>query len=603
MTDVAQNIEACLYSAPDQGWLKFTHPVAVFATQRVEEVPALLQEVEATRAQRGGWAVGMVSYEAAPAFDAALPVQPAHHFPLLWFALFDSVERLTDLPAAESSTAVTWCPDLAPEQYAQAVARIRQHIAEGDSYQVNFSFRLHAEMTHDPWQFFLQLSDVNRQAHRPAYGAYIDTGEWAICSTSPELFFSKTGNTLISCPMKGTQPRGLSYADDQQRAVWLQQSEKNRAENVMIVDMVRNDMGRIARSGSVTVPQLFALEQYPTVWQMTSTVRAETDASITAIFGALFPPASITGAPKRQAMQIIRTLETSPRNIYTGSIGLIGPESSQFNVAIRTVALHKPTARAEYGVGSGIVWDSEMADEYQECLHKTAVLTQVRGDFRLLESLLWSPQEGLFLAEHHLRRLQQSAEYFGWNIDLAGIAQQLQRCITHLPAQAHKLRLLVAADGSSEVTAAPLVPLPSIYRLGLATMPVDQGNVFLYHKTTQRSHYQHAVAAHTYDDVLLWNTRGEVTESCIANLLYEWEGQWYTPPVSSGLLPGVYRAALLEEGQVRERVLHKDELKHCDRLRLANSVRKCWDVESLGADGVPHETIGHDQDDRHEPQE
>lgn len=576
---------ACLYSAQDRCWLRFSEPFAVYSTHQIGEIQPLLRALEQAVAVRNCWAVGMVGYEAAPAFDAALPTHlPADEtsdFPLLWFALFDRVERLSELPPTETINEITWHPDVSPEHYQQALTRIKQHIANGDSYQVNYSFRLHAEFLHDPWQFFLQLSEVNRQAQTPAYGAYLDLGAWALCSTSPELFFSQTGDMLMSRPMKGTQARGLSFAEDEQRALWLQQSEKNRAENVMIVDMVRNDLGRIARSGSIHVPHLFETEQYPTVWQMTSTISAQTDASLTEIFTALFPPASITGAPKRQAMQIIQALETSPRKAYTGSIGFISPQRHrQFNVAIRTVMIDKIAGRAEYGVGSGIVWDSETADEYQECLHKTAVLTQSQTEFDLLESLLWTPAAGLFLAEQHLRRLQQSAQYFGWKIDLADIAQHLQSCITHLPAQAHKLRLLVSSDGSIEIRAERLNGLPTPYRIALATQPIDAQNVFLYHKTTERSIYENAWAERgNYDDMLLWNTRGEVTETCIANLLYERDGHWYTPPVTSGLLPGVYRACLLEEGVVQERALHKEELKRCSRMRLMNSVRQAWDVE------------------------
>ena len=576
---------ACLYSAHEQCWLLFTQPRVVLTTGQHDQVQPLLRQVEQAVAQ-GGWAVGMVSYEAAPAFDAALPVHAPDKFPLLWFALFDAVERCAQLPSPQTTSEIDWQPDITPAHYAQATARIKQHIADGDAYQVNYSFRLHAELPaprhphplpsagegrergHYPWQLFLQL------AQDQSYAAYLDLGDWALCSTSPELFFNKQGNTLISRPMKGTQPRGLSFVQDQARAQWLRQSEKNRAENLMIVDMVRNDMGRIARPGSVTVPQLFEIEQYPTVWQMTSTVAARTDASVTDIFTALFPPASITGAPKRQAMQIIRNLETSPRNIYTGSIGFIHGAQAQFNVAIRTVAIEKKTGRAEYGIGSGIVWDSDLADEYQECLHKAAVLKQARPSFELLESLLWTPDEGIFLAAQHLQRLQQSAQYFGWSVNAREIEQRLAHGVANLPAQPHKLRLRVGISGEITLEAALLTPLPTPYTLTLAPQPIDESNVFLYHKTTERSHYP-------AQEHLLWNTRGEITETTIANVLYELRdhpGQWFTPPVECGLLPGCYRTWLLAQGGVQERVLHKDELSQCSRLQLINSVRGRWDA-------------------------
>ncbi|TAK90798.1 MAG: aminodeoxychorismate synthase component I [Burkholderiaceae bacterium] len=571
---------ACLYSAHEQCWLRFTQPRVVLTTGQHDQVQPLLHQVEQAVAQ-GGWAVGMVSYEAAPAFDTALPVHAPDKFPLLWFALFNAVERCAQLPAPRAAHEIDWQPDITPAHYAQATARIKQHIADGDAYQVNYSFRLlntpplppgegpGVREEPCPWQLFLQL------AQDQSYAAYLDLGDWALCSTSPELFFSKQGSTLISRPMKGTQPRGLSFAQDQARAAWLRQSGKNRAENLMIVDMVRNDMGRIARPGTVTVPQLFEIEQYPTVWQMTSTVQAHTDAGVTEVFRALFPPASITGAPKRQAMQIIRNLETSPRNIYTGSIGFIHGTQTQFNVAIRTVAIEKKTGHAEYGIGSGIIWDSDLADEYQECLHKAAVLKQARPTFELLESLLWTPDEGIFLAAQHLQRLQQSAQYFGWSINASEIEQRIAHAVANLPRQQHKLRLLLRASGEITLEAAPLTHLPTPYTLTLAPQPIDESNVFLYHKTTERSHYP-------TQEHLLWNARGEITETTIANVLYELRdqpGQWFTPPVECGLLLGCYRAWLLEQGAVQERVLLVDELERCARLQLINSVRKRWDIQ------------------------
>ena len=298
--------------------------------------------------------------------------------------------------------------------------------------------------------------------------------------------------------MKGTASRGYSWATDEASVAWLRQSEKNQAENVMIVDMIRNDMGRVATVGSVSAPRLFDVERYPTVLQMTSTVQSETQASLVEIMQALFPCASITGAPKVRTMQIIADLETEPRGVYTGSIGFIAPDRRvQFNVAIRTVVVDKTSGWAEYGVGSGIVWDSDAEDEYRECRIKASVLTQPPPEFDLLESLLWDPTDGYFLLERHLQRLQQAARYFVISLDADSAVQALHDYAETLPAQPHKVRLLVSQQGDISVEAAPIDPdaTKRPLRLGLATDPVQTANPFLFHKTTHRTVYDQALAS------------------------------------------------------------------------------------------------------------
>ncbi len=406
----------------------------------------------------------------------------------------------------------------------------------------------------------------------------MNTEEWSACSASPELFFHLDGTDLISRPMKGTAPRGLMFQDDIKQAEWLYHSEKNRAENVMIVDMVRNDIGRIAHTGGIEVNDLFTVEKYPTVWQMTSTVRAKTKAGLCEILGSLFPPASITGAPKIRTMQIIEELETTPRRIYTGSIGFMSPHrKAQFNVAIRTVLIDKIKEKAEYGVGGGIVWDSTDTIEFDECQTKTRILTARMPDFSLLETILWMPEDGYYLLRHHLARLRESAAYCSFSADIGDIRDRLFSLIPTFPNTAHKIRLLLAKDGCIACQSEVLRHSASTHRqrVCLAPLPIDSSNPFLYHKTTNRGMYDQVLAVCPgYDDVILWNEKYEVTESCIAHIVVELDGELYTPPVRCGLLAGTFRAHMLDQGKARERVISMEDLARSPHIYLVNSVRK-----------------------------
>lgn len=566
-----------VYDAEQRHWLRFENPVACVSTHHLADVTSVLARVQRAVEHEGLYAAGFVSYEASPAFDSSLTVRVESSdppFPLVWFGLYAQPRRMSDDELApDEAIALEWSPSIGRSRYHEAIRQIKSFIAQGDTYQVNFSFRLQAEAAVDPWAYFRQLIHA-QQGH---YSAFIRLADWAICCASPELFFRLDQTTVMCRPMKGTAPRGLTYGGDRQQAEALRHSHKNQAENVMIVDMIRNDLGRIAQTGSVTVPRLFEVEQYPTLWQMTSPVEAQTQASLPEILQALFPCASITGAPKARTMQIIAALEDTPRRLYTGTIGFWTPQrTAQFNVAIRTVLINLTQQTAEYGVGGGIVWDSDAADEYDECCTKAKILTQAQPPFDLLESLLWTPTDGYFLRELHLQRLQQSAAYFAFALHLDEIDRQLEAIAQSLPATPHKVRLRVSSRGATLLEATPLEPSPSHrLRVGLACQPIHSSNVFLYHKTTHRLVYdQMRQTCPEWDDVLLWNERGEVTESCIANVMVELDGRWYTPPVHCGLLAGTYRAWLLAQGTVQERVIYREDLARCDRLRLINSVRQ-----------------------------
>lgn len=565
--------EALLWDEVASLWLRFGCPLRVIETADLREVPSALHEVERSVREERLHAVGWVAYEAAPAWDAALRVRRPGPWPLLWFGLYRQPEPI-DLPRAMPLQALgPWQPSISQEAYCEAISRIKDYIARGDTYQVNYTFRLQAPFAGDPFALFVRLV----QAQRPRYPVYLDAGRYVVCSASPELFFRRNGAELVSRPMKGTAPRGRTWKEDQILAERLRASEKERAENVMIVDMVRNDMGRIADIGTVRALRLFEVERYPTLLQMTSTVRCETTASLVDIFRAMFPAASITGAPKARTMEIIAELEATPRGIYTGAIGWIAPHfRAQFNVAIRTVIVDREKEIATFGVGGGVVWDSEAEREYHECLLKARALTEEWPEFDLLESIRWEPGVSYFLLDRHLQRLAESAAYFDFSFDEMEVRRALDECAACLPPRPHKVRLQLSREGIRTIQALPLEqhPLQRPLRLGRSRDPVDSRNPFLYHKTTHRAVYEAARATRPEcDDVLLWNERGEATESCVANLVVRMGGEWITPPVSCGLLPGTLRGALIEQGVLRERRVTVAELAVAEEIYLINSVR------------------------------
>jgi len=554
-------------------WLTFPEPHRIIRTSRVDEVAAALNRVETAVETEGLHAVGFVSYEAAPAFEPTALVHSNADFPLLWFALCPPPQAVPLPQLSATVPCPAWTPQRSREAFAADIAAIRAAIAAGETYQVNHSFFLDAPFTEEPWPFFLRLAHGNHGA----FTAWLDTGRFAICSGSPELFFSRDGNRIVCRPMKGTAPRGLSRSDDLQRATALALSAKERAENVMVLDMIRNDLARLP-GGPVQVPACCEVEQYPTVWQMTSTATTESTASLAEIFAALFPCASITGAPKLQTMRHIARIEGRPRGLYTGTIGHIAPHrQATFSVAIRTAVVDREKQTAEYGIGAGITWDSDPDAEYSECLTKAKALAADPAGFALLESLLWEPGNGLLLLDRHLQRLQASADYFAFACNPEAVRQKLIEMVGTLPPLPHKLRLLVERDGTIAVEAEPLAapPRSTPLRVHLALQPVDSNDPFLYHKITRREVYDRARAAVAdCDEVLLYNQRNEVTEACNFNLVVQLDGRLWTPPVTCGLLAGTFREELLERGEIGERVIRVEELERCEKLYLVNSVRR-----------------------------
>ena len=587
-------------------WFLFRDPVEILTARTAPEVFQCLEKIETS----GLWAAGFVSYEAASAFDDALRTHAPGALPLLQFGLFENVER-TLLSAHSSKEGRQecpphyqlgeWTPSVSRDEYSAAIAKIKEHIAAGDTYQVNYTFRLNAEFSGSPFALFCDLA----AAQQGSYAAFIETDEFAICSASPELFFELKDGTITSRPMKGTLSRGLTFSKDWKQRDALQSSAKDRAENIMIVDMIRNDIGRIAMPGSVETLSRFDVEKYPTVWQLTSTVQGKTREKFSNVWKNLFPCASITGAPKTKTMEIIQGLEKSPRGVYTGAIGFIAPDgAAQFNVAIRTAVIQN--GKAEYGIGGGIVWDSNADAEYEEALSKAVILTKKMPEFQLLETMLY--EDGtIFLLERHLKRLAESAEYFDFKCDVNAIRDALTQRAPGGGAGPEKIRLLLNRNGAFQIECSNAYPKGSVVscvdrfpsegrvndttsiRIQLAKAPVDSGEVFLYHKTTNRAVYERAKADFSFDgaqdrpaadDVLLFNERGEVTESCIANVVVELDGRKVTPPVSCGLLAGSLRDSLLESGEITEQVVMLDDLKRASAIWVVNSVRK-WRKVSL----------------------
>jgi para-aminobenzoate synthetase/4-amino-4-deoxychorismate lyase len=457
--------------------------------------------------------------------------------------------------------------------YAAAIATIHAAIARGETYQVNYTLRQHFLAPDDVDALFSALC----QTQRAPFCAHIETGELAIVSASPELFFARQGEKIVMRPMKGTARRAPESAADRVARAALAASPKERAENLMIVDLVRNDLSRIAVTGSVQVESLFDVETYPTVHQLTSTVSARLAAPTTLwqIFAALFPCGSVTGAPKRRTMEIIRDLESGPRGVYCGAIGFVSPEESLFSVAIRTVVIDHATGEAELGIGSGITADSSCAAEYAESFAKSRFLDADPTPFALIESLRRQARGGYLLLERHLHRLLASAEYFAFPCDRATLRASLQELDAGLTG-AHKVRLLLAGDGAVTLSAEPLLPALNDAPLKMVVVPkrVQRDDPFLFHKTTRRDLYTAARARYPQaDEVLFRNEAGEVTEGSIHNLVLRRGGRLLTPALACGLLPGTLRGELLEQGILAEAVLTVEDLRAAEGLWLINSVR------------------------------
>lgn len=471
--------------------------------------------------------------------------------------------------------------------YLKNIARIKQYLAAGDTYQVNYTLKLLFNFDGSPEALYKEL----RRNQHVSFGAYLKSVGQQIISLSPELFFKKKGQSLTVRPMKGTKQRGYTIDNDSQCADFLRHDPKNRSENVMIVDLLRNDLGRLCEPGSVNTTSLFEVETYETLHQMTSTIkgRLRPDISLSDIFHGLFPCGSITGTPKIRTMEIIHELEQTPRHIYTGGIGFITPQMDMvFNVPIRTVVLAK--GRGEMGIGSGIVHDSDPDKEWDECRLKGDFLTRPTPVFELIETILWQPKHGYWLLNAHLGRLISSAQYFNYAIDKKSLLYKLEQTANNFPSTApQRVRLTLHKDGSYQITtrkcAAPArLSLSNCHKstrqrlLTFATTPTDSKSPYLYHKTTMRKLYdterQKAITCDFFE-VIFTNEKEEITEGSISNIFIRNNDKYLTPPISCGLLDGVFRKYLLTKYpfKVKEKILYRKDLESAEAIYVGNSVR------------------------------
>jgi len=526
------------------------------------------------------WVAIALSYEAAPAFDSALQVRPSSEFPLAWMAVFEEPLATGAAPIADHSFQISeWEAQIGRREYRQAFDSIKSYIESGDTYQVNLTFPLYGRVAGDSFSCFRAIA----KSQGAAYSAYLDIGSHRILSFSPELFVECRGSKLVTRPMKGTLARGRWEEEDGERAEQLRGSSKDRAENVMIVDMLRSDLGKVAEIGSVEVTDLFEVERLRRVLQMTSTISAvrRPDVSLVDVIQALFPCGSVTGAPKPRTMAIVKELEARPRGIYTGAIGLLSPNGDAvFNVAIRTLVIDAKSGAATINVGGGITWDSTADGEYEECLLKAKFLTDPWPDFELLETL--ELNAGAYtLFERHLSRARSSALYFGFLWHESPISDALRVASESHPSGRWRVRLRVDRAGKPNIDVYPLDQTPTRpVSVKFAACPVDDRDPLVFHKTTARSRYDVELERNQpCDDVIFWNGRGEVTESTIANVVVFTDGKHWTPPREAGLLAGTFRDELIARGELFERTITKSELMELGKFALINSVRGWMDAE------------------------
>ena len=565
--------------------LLFSDPLEVVELRSSAGLADFFAKLE-RRLDEGCSLAGYIGYEAGYGFEPEMLgsfESGGDALPLAWFGVYRSRGTVVpeglprDVLSGEESALEELRFDLDRERYAETIAAIRERIAAGDVYQVNFTGRFGFRYEGAANALFMKLCGMQPGA----YSAFLDTGSHRVLSLSPELFFSLDGRRIETRPMKGTAPRGSGEDEDRERKAWLRSDEKNRAENLMIVDLLRNDLGRICTPGSVEVPELFVTQSYPTLHQMVSGVRGELreNCSLFELFRAIFPCGSVTGAPKIRAMQLIRRLESSPRGVYTGAIGYMFPDRSmRFSVAIRTLVLTGD--RGEYGAGSGIVWDSRADEEYEECRLKARLLESGREQgFELFESLLY--RAAYLWLEEHLDRLAGSADALGFRFERERVRRELESFARSALVKSgrYKVRLALRKDGTTDISASglPAPPEAEPVRVCMAKQALPSGDPLRAHKTTRRDLYDRLLRkaqSEGFGEVLFRNDRGEVTEGAVSNIIIRKNGRYLTPPLSSGLLGGIYRRYFLDtRPHAGESPLTAGDVAGADCFFLCSSVR------------------------------
>ena len=555
--------------------LLFQRPVDIIEAREPDEVRPALQSLRRAQ-ERGLHAAGFLTYDAGHALEpklAPLATSASEEGPpLLWFGLFEVCEEVPDLPSLLPDPVSAWTslprPMVTRESFEAAVGAIQEHIAAGNIYQANLTFAAEVPTAGSPTAVYASV----RQRARAGHGALVFTGAHWILSFSPELFFTLNDGRLTTRPMKGTAARRPDPAADAAAAEELRTDPKQRAENLMIVDLLRNDLSRVSKPGTVKVPALFAVETYPTVHQMTSTVVSQLEEGLGPIdaIEALFPCGSITGAPKIRAMEIIAETERRARGVYSGSIGRVAPDgSASFNVAIRTLTLRAGESRAVMGLGAGIVADSRAPDEWRECLAKGAFLKG--SDFDLIETMRFDPHEGVAELDRHLNRMKASADALGFAFDRHGARNELQAATFRLREE-KKVRLLLSPSGAIAVEARPIPADPEEpVAVAVRQRPVRADDFRLVHKTSDRAFYDEARAGSGCFEIIFVDEDGYLTEGSFTHIFVEQDGRFVTPPLSRGLLPGILRARMIEQGDAAEQDMKLASLPA--QFYIGNSVR------------------------------
>ena len=564
----------------------FEHPTEIVRADTPGDVAAALTRLKSGLAN-GLHAAGFFSYELGYVLEPKLAglMPPQRSMPLLWFGLYT---RPREMSGAEVQS---WLkaeaignPFLGALEhswdagaYLERFEKVQENIRSGDIYQLNLTFKAKFELKGSPLALYRDL----RLKQRVAYGGLVDTGDVTILSASPELFIERRGRVIWTRPMKGTAPRAGTYEGDAEVRRYLANDVKNRAENLMIVDLMRNDLGRIANLGSVSVTDLFTVETFKTLHQMTSGVRAELKDGVAVedLLKAIFPPGSVTGAPKIRAMELIRSLETEARGVYCGAIGRFEPGGNAlFNVAIRTAVISRGGA-GEMGIGSGVVADSQGAKEYAECLLKMKFLTDPVRRFELIETMLHEPAKGIWLLDRHLKRLAASAGYFGFVFDAAKVRAAIQSAVQPKASERLRVRLLLDEEGHVSVTVTPQPAMAgdAVMSYVVSNSRLSSVDQFLYHKTSRRElydtewkHYSETLGA---DEVVYLNERGELAEGSRTTIFIKRGDKFLTPPLSAGLLPGTLREELIADGRAIETKLSLEDLEAASEVYLGNSVR------------------------------
>lgn len=583
-------LETLLYDKNNYKTFLFIEPTEILQAFRLEDVPELFKNI-GSRLAKNYYVAGYLNYEAGYHFEKITELKKQSR-PIAWFGVYNKPLIFNHIIESLENSDLKILNDTAKEnqkspynlslpilnineyEYSEKINIIKNYIRSGDTYQINFTDKYNSTFQGSS----LSLYEDLKKKQRVPYAAYIKSDSRHIICLSPELFLKINGNEIFTRPMKGTVKRGKTLKEDSELSSWLASDRKNQAENVMIVDLLRNDLGRICENGSVKVHELFSIEKYQTLFQMTSTVSGKIKKGVGYydIFKSLFPSGSVTGAPKIRSMQIINELEKELRGVYTGAIGYFSPDKEAvFNVAIRTVVVEGN--KAEMGVGSGIVIDSEPDDEYKECKLKAEFLLDPPVDFELIESLLWE-NEYSFL-EKHMNRIKDSAEYFDYPCNIENLKKELlEHGQSLIENKKYKVRLILDSAGGIKIESNVIDdPDQSILSLAISNIRTDSNNRFFYHKTTNRELYNRlfdTALSKGFADIVFMNEKNEITECAIHNILIKQNGRLITPPTESGLLNGIFRQHLLETRQdMKEGILYLKDLQEAEEIYICNAVR------------------------------